>query len=389
MDGQRLPDAVVLGGGALVVQVLDVEVLDVAAHVRDAPRVMRRRAEQDAGRERERHAARLVPGSAEVHLDPRAGLHGEQVRVVREQRLAGRRARARHHPIVRPLALRARELVEQAARERARGDGRRIGRQRREEHADLVGPETFGDRRAEQLLVPVPGEPPRQVDERRRPRSGVVGRQARGHVEQGVLDGWRRHLRHPRRAPLTEPGVDRVRGVVPPGGELRPGAGEADRPGEPVVGQRAVGEDLGETSARRAEQQVHLEQALTGGDEPLREPEIVERRGADVRHAPAVPEDLDRFGQSRDRELAVLGEERRGGDLAQLFDEVAHAARKPIGPRSPRAPLACCRASSRAAPRTPLRARGARRAFPPRPAVRRRGPARDPRARRSRAGARS
>ena len=48
VDRERLPGAVVLGGGAVLVQALDVEVLHVAGHVRDAPGVVRRRAEQDA-----------------------------------------------------------------------------------------------------------------------------------------------------------------------------------------------------------------------------------------------------------------------------------------------------------------------------------------------------
>ena len=325
MDRERLPRAEMLGGGAVLVQALDVEVLHVARDVRDAPRVVRGRAQQDAGRERERHAARLVSRSAEVHLDPRAGLDREQVRVVREQGLPGGGARPGHDPVVRTLALRAGEVVEQTPAERARRDMRQVGRERGQERAHGVGSQPLADRGAEELLVPVAGEPPRQVHERRRPRAGIVGGDARGHVQQRVLDRGRRHLRDPRRASLAEPRVHRLRDVVPSGGERRARAVEADRPREPVVLERPVGEDLGQAAARGAEQQVELEQAFAGRDEALREPQIVERRGADVRHAPAVAEDLDRLGETRRGQLAVLGQERRGGDLAELFDEVAHA----------------------------------------------------------------
>ena len=156
---------------------------------------------------------------------------------------------------------------------------------------------------------------------------------------------------------------------------------EADRPREAVVVERPVGEDLRQPAVRGTEQQVDLEQAFAGRDEPLREPQVVERRGADVRHAPAVAEDLDRRGEARRRELTLLGQERRGGDLAELFDEVAHACeayRSPVR----RAPRACCPASSRTARRTRRRAPAARRACPARRSGPRRTPARGPRLRR-------
>ena len=42
VDREGLPRALELGGGAVLVQALDVEVLHVAGHVRDAPGVVRR-----------------------------------------------------------------------------------------------------------------------------------------------------------------------------------------------------------------------------------------------------------------------------------------------------------------------------------------------------------
>ena len=389
VDRERLPRAEMLGGGAVLVQALDVEILHVARDVRDAPRVVRGRAQQDAGRERERHAARLVSRSAEVHLDPCAGLDREQVRVVREQGLPGGGARPGHDPVVRTLALRAREVVEQTAAERARRDMWQVGRERGEERAHGIGSQPLADRRAEELLVPVAGEPPRQVHERRRPRAGIVGGDARGHVQQRVLDRGRRHLRDPRRASFAEPSVHRLRDVVPSGGERRARAVEADRPREPVVLERPVGEDLGQAAARGAEQQVDLEQAFARRDEPLREPEVVERRGGDVRHAPPVAKDLDRLGRDRAwsarRPRAGATRRRPRGAVRRSRSCV----RKPTGRRVRRAPRACCRASSGAARRTRRRVPAARRASPVRPAGRRPGPARGRRARPSTAGARS
>ena len=276
VDRERLPRAEMLGRGPVFVQVLDVEVLHVARDVRDAPRVVRGRAEEDPGRERERHPASLVPRSAQVHLDPRAGLDREQVRVVRHERFPGRGPSSRHDPVVRALAPGTREVIEQTPSERARRDVRQVERQRREERADRVVPQAFVDRGAEQLLVPVPRQAPRQVHERRRPRTRVVGGDARSHVQQRVLDREGRHLRDPRRAPLAEPGVHRHGVVVPSRRERLTRAVEADRAGEAIVVERPVGEHLRQPAARGAEQQVDLEQTFAGRDEPLREPQVAE-----------------------------------------------------------------------------------------------------------------
>ena len=44
---------------------------------------------------------------------------------------------------------------------------------------------------------------------------------------------------------------------------------------------------------------IHLEEALPGGDEPLREPQVVERARREVRDAVTVAEDLDRVLRGR------------------------------------------------------------------------------------------
>ena len=85
---------------------------------------------------------------------------------------------------------------------------------------------------------------------------------------------------------------------------------EPDRAGEAIVGKRPVGEHLGQTSGGRSQEQVQLEQPLAGGDEPLREPQVIERGCGQVRDAPRVAEDLDGLGQAGYGELAVLRQHR-------------------------------------------------------------------------------
>ena len=71
VDRERLPGVAVERGRPRDVEPFLEQVLDVAGDVRDPPRVVRRRAEDDPGRERERDAAGLVPGRPQVELEPR------------------------------------------------------------------------------------------------------------------------------------------------------------------------------------------------------------------------------------------------------------------------------------------------------------------------------
>ena len=115
VHGERLPRVFVPRRRAVLVQALEVEVLDVSADIGDTPGVVGGRAEHDAGREGCRHPASLVAGRAEVELDPRARLLDEQVRIVREEGLAGGGPGARDRPLVRPLtSRRARELSQRS-----------------------------------------------------------------------------------------------------------------------------------------------------------------------------------------------------------------------------------------------------------------------------------
>ena len=163
-----------------------------------------RGAEHDAGCERRRDTASLVPGGTEVQLEPGARLLDEQVRIVGEQGLAGGRPGAGDRPLVRTLApRRARQLVEQVTREAAGRRRRRMTAERWEEAAGRLRTELRGQMHAEELEVPVPGEAPREHRPAGGPRGVVVGEIGR-RVEQHVLDGRRGHRGDPRVHPLPE-----------------------------------------------------------------------------------------------------------------------------------------------------------------------------------------
>ncbi len=314
VHGERLPGAVELGGGPLGVQAFDVEVLDVAAHVGQAPRVVRRRPRQDAGDEGQGHPAGLVPGRPQVELEPRRRLLHEQVRIVCEQRASARRPRTRNDPAVRALAARTGEPVQQPPRQRPRREPGRVDRRRRQEGRRGLGPEPVGQAEPEQLVVPVARQAPREVGECRRPALEILG-ELRGHPEHRVLERWGRHRPHPGPGPVDEPPHHRPRCRAPAPRLAKPDPVEPDRASEPVGRDREVREPSREAPARRAQRELDLEQPLRGLHEPLREPQVVERCGGQVGDPPPVPEDLDRFAQPRDRQLALHRREGRACDV--------------------------------------------------------------------------
>ncbi len=228
VDRERLPRPVELNGGAVLVQPLDVEVLDVAADVGDAPRVVRRRAQDHPGREGERHPARLVARRREVELQPDAGLRHEQVRVVREQRLPARGVRSRHHPVVRALTGSPRQAVEDGAVQGAGGVlGRTRGR-RREQGVHRLVAGALADPRAQQLVIPVPRQAPRQQRVSRRPGGLVLG-ELGTMIEEQVLDGGHRH-RAGSRPPHPRGSADASRGPRRPSARPWPHPPGGSRP---------------------------------------------------------------------------------------------------------------------------------------------------------------
>ncbi len=344
VHGHRFPAAVELGGGPLVVQALDVQVLDVAAHVGHAPRVVRRRPDQDPGHERQRHAAGLEPGRSKMELEPRRRLLHEQVRVVGQERPSARGPGTRHDPVVRTLAARTREPVQQPPGERSRGDPGRVGRGRQERPRGL-GAEPFGQPQPEQLVVPVARQPPREVRERGRPGLEVLG-EVGGGAEHRVLEGRRRHGVHPRPGAVDEPPHHRPRRIAPALRLVDADPVEADRPREPVGRDREIGEPPREASARRAQRELDLEQPLRGLDEPLREPQVVQSTPPTGRGSPTGRAAPRRVRGARDLELALDRGQGGAGGAQELLERVGHGAgayRLPPGPRpgrlSPSSPV--------------------------------------------------
>ena len=276
MDRERLPRVLVACRRALVVQALEVEVLHVSTDVGGAPRVMGGRAEDDAGCERCRDASRLVPGRAQVELDPGTRLLDEQVGIVREQRQARRGPGPGDRPLVGPLAARrAGELAEQLTREAA---GRRRGgmaRERREEAAGRLVAELGSEMGAQELQVPVPRERPREHRPAGGPRGIVVGEMGL-RVEEHVLHRRRGHRPDPCGGALAETGDHRSGSCVPPCGDHRARPVDPHRAREAVVVQGELAEELREASVRLLQGEVHLEEAFACGDETLREPQVVE-----------------------------------------------------------------------------------------------------------------
>ena len=322
---ERFPIVVELGGGPLVVQALDVEVLDVAAHVRQAPRVVRRRPGEDARDEGQRDPAGLVPGRPQVELEPRRRLLHEQVRIVGQQRASARRPRTRDDPAVRALPARTREPVQQPPRERARREPGRVDRRRRKECRRGLGAEPLGQPEPEQFVVPVAREAPREVGERRRPALEILG-ELGGHPEHRVLERRGRHRLDPRPGPVDEPPHHRPRCRAPAPRLAHPDPVEPDRPREPVGRDREVREPSREAPARRAQRELDLEQPLRRLHEPLREPQVVQRSGGQVGDPPPVPQDLDRFAEPRDRQLALDRRECRACGVQELFERIGHGA---------------------------------------------------------------
>src|SRR5688572_25557015 len=74
-----------------------------------------------------------------------------------------------------------------------------------------------------------------------------------------------------------------------------PWPAEPDVPCDPVALQVVGSHDLGELSLVRAPVHVHLPEPVLGLDKPLREEEVLQVGGVDVRDAPGIPDDFHTF----------------------------------------------------------------------------------------------
>jgi hypothetical protein len=300
-------------------------------------------ADHDAGAERERDAAAVVAGRRQVALEPQRRRGDLQVRVVRQEGLAGDAPGPIDDPVVRALP---RDREDGVAQERhpvgaallRRLDQRRLRVEVGEQGAHDLGSAPLGDLGPEQLVVPVAGEPVRHEgrccgpDLRR-----LVGRIQVGiGIEYLVLDRTGRHGLQPR----LGAGLERVRhlqrAVVVVGGQALPDPVPPDGADESIDGNRQLAEQLGESSGAQAPHELDLEQALGRHHVALREEQVVEVPRVDVGDPPAVADDLHLLAEAGSSDLALDRRQPPPSVLLQALDPVAHgpltvAAARPPG----------------------------------------------------------
>ena len=228
-----------------------------------------------------------------MHLDPRAGLDREQVRVVRQRAVCRSRC-ALPDTTQSSRALALGDAGGQSSR-RPPSDARRDvtagrARQRRKERA---GPRRSPRRSSiavrSSSLSQFPDKPhARYTNAAAHARRRRWGCSASCRSSE-YSTGRSRHLCDPRRAPLAEPGVHR-RGVVVPSRRERLAPCDGSRSCGRSDRRRACGRRSTSDSrplAARSSRSI-LEQAFAGRDEPCANHRSLSERGADVRHAPPI-----------------------------------------------------------------------------------------------------
>ena len=118
-DLQRLRSAAEFGKPAGGIELLAIEILDIRGDVGHAPRDMAVAAERDRRRAGQRRADRVEVARRHVRQIPHGGQPGGEMRIVGQERLAGRRQRAVDDPVVRADRFSAR-AAEQEIGDRGR-----------------------------------------------------------------------------------------------------------------------------------------------------------------------------------------------------------------------------------------------------------------------------
>ena len=260
------------------------------------------------------------------------------MRVAGEQRLAGRRARARDDPVVAARRLGA-EAERVADLEELLGDpegvalvrGARLGRDRaalrvlRVEPARLLHADAGDELGAEQLGLHVRREAEREQLARRqrvdrRPRLGLDAQEL--HLERerlGLGD---------RRVDAGGVGLEQCAGRLVEGGGLALGAAaEAERAHEAVDLEAGLAGELADPAGRAAAEELELPEPVLADGEALPEGEVLARARADVRDAEAVAADRDRLLDAGDRDLAADLRERLAEQAAPGGEGEAAGAR--------------------------------------------------------------
>ena len=155
------------------VELLEIKILHVGPGVGEAPRNARIAADEDAGKARKGGADHVEPRRAQLGEVPNRRRGQTEMRIVREERLAARRVRARNRPAVRSQreigvgagrgACDARRLALEAAVELAQvaNRRRRVARVGRQKLVDPLDAQRARKPHAQQLVSPVAAEVPR------------------------------------------------------------------------------------------------------------------------------------------------------------------------------------------------------------------------------------
>ncbi len=327
--GQQLP-ARVAG--------LDVDVLHVAAHVRDTPADAAVVADQHQRHAREGRSGDVEAAAMQTVLVPRRRHAEAEMGIVDQQRPAGGRAAAVHHPGIAPRheVGRAEERHDVARGRRwERSPGRRWSRRPRRQRQG-------GARRLLKLnpISPRLGcqderAPGRRQQAQRRRLAQPCGEAVAHQLLDVVLAQREGHQLAPGEDVERRPGLRRVaqqreldRQAAAMGGEegvdalaigledaarlgveQRPvalgGAAEAEREHQPVGAAQRRSQQLREPAVAHPAVELHLPETVLGVHVALRKEEVVLVAGIDLRHAPAVPQHLDRRDQSRRRQPAA------------------------------------------------------------------------------------
>ena len=296
------------------------------------------------------------------------------MRVVREQRGSARGARAGDDPCVgAPAPWRAEGVEERAARAR-RAKSARVRRRAGEAAAagELVDPAASAIQARSSSRSQLPDSPHESstnaaaqtasssgtpaADRAACTRAGArasssVGlpRRCSGRSMPGLVAA---ESVDPGRTPARNRSCMRHGVRVPASHDAGAGAVEPHRSREPVVVERALAEQLAQAAVRRAEREVELEQPFAGRDHALREPEIVERGGLDVWHAPRIAPHGGRFAAAHRARAR-----HRPGTAGGLGHRAAALRAGPSSLTPGRPGAGCCRASCRTDPAyTPPRA---------------------------------
>jgi len=367
--GQRLADDLHLPPRPAVevfvpvgrIQLLDVQISLVDADDGETEADLLVVSQGYAGQSRLSGSDDVPPGRHQVHrLAQRGNLH-RPVRVAREQRLAGGAQRAAHHPVVASLGVGKQRREQLAGGTRRHFTSQRVGEPDAADRLAVVAQDRAGDLGQvepvgrmngnervgwEKLLhflqteaLDVESALHLADDVARHQQAGDAGDDVLGLPQPRVVAG-QAELERPLPAEGADVGVDAGREgdcdlsrVGPVAGPLGvPVAAEAHQSRHAVPRDRLRPQRLGQLSRPDAAPQIDLKQAVARGDVALGEEQVVGVGGVDVRHTPAIAQDLNGLSQAFQRDIGGAQVERRRQEEEQFPHSQSLLQRRPARP---------------------------------------------------------